>query len=447
MAASKLVICSLLICFLFASQISADASIGEPVVGSDGSESSSALKIELDQLNSKIQALESHVQEKIRDLKSKDEIIAQKEKIIQEKSSIVSSLESDLSSLQNKGKLDAAEKVGKAHARAGELEKQIDKLKKDIEEQDKEKKVLEARTTEAEKNISELNLKLEKLQKINEEQKSKIHKTERALKFAEEEMVKAKYEATSKHRELSEVHGAWLPPWLAVHVIRLQSVTQLYWNEHGKPAMNKVLEKVSEKKAQAGKWAEPHVETIKTKWVPAAIEQLEALRTQAEPHVQTVKAKSIEVYETSKTTLTPHVIKVQEVVDPYFQQAKELSKPYIDQVATMAKPHVEKVRVVLKPYTKEVVKAYGKFLESATLYHHQLQGIVRENLKKYELTKPLASKELEWFAASALLALPIIILFRILSATFCTKTKRPARHAHPHHHGGRRKAKRGHPDK
>ncbi|KAM7265929.1 hypothetical protein ACFE04_003612 [Oxalis oulophora] len=480
MAASKLVILLLLIvtCFAFAAKAD-DESV---IVRSDGSDS---LKIELDLLKSKIQSLVSHVEEKTGELKSKDEIIALRERTIQEKSTTVTSLQTELSSLQKKGKLDAAEKVGKAHARAGELEKQIDKLKMDIEEHDKEKIALESRAAEADKKITELGLKLEKLQKTNEEQKSKIRKFERALKFAEEEMVKAKHEATLKSKELGETHGAWLPPWLAVHVFRLESLTQTYWNKHGKHAMLKVAEKLSEKRAQAGKWAEPHLETVTTKWIPVAKEQLEALRLQAEPHVQTLRTKSVEFYVASKTSLSPHVIKVQEIVDPYFQQAKELSKPYIDQVATMAKPHVEKVRVVLKPYTKVVVKSYGKFLESATAYHLQmglgsrnnqcvdiikiggllilkkyaslleiwfvktvseLQGTIRENLKKYDFTRLLASKEFEWFAASALLALPIIILFRILSTMFCTKTKRPARHAHPHHHS-RRKAKRGHSDK
>ncbi|KAE8056554.1 hypothetical protein FH972_013322 [Carpinus fangiana] len=452
MSATKLVVFSIFLALIF-THVRADVSIeGElsdsgdetvKVVGSDGSAGSSALKIELDQLKSKIQALESHVDEKSKELKAKEEVLVKQEKIIQDKSNNIASLQTEISSLQKKGSLDAEEQVGKAHARAGELEKQADKLKRELETQNKEKKALEAQVNEAEKKVQELSLKLENLLKVNDEQKTKIRKIERALKAAEEEMIKAKSEATSKAKELIEAHGSWLPPWLAVHFIRSQSFMETYWNEHGKPAFDMLIQKAVEKKAQAEKWSEPHIETIKTKWIPTIKDQWVVVKTNVEPHVQSVTKKSIEVYETSKSAVTPHVVRVRELVDPYFQEAKRVSKPYIDQIATVTKPHVDKVRVVIKPYTKEAINAYGKFLKSATTYHHQIQATVQEKLKRHELTRPLATKELEWFVTSALLALPITVLFRIGSAIFCKKAKKPTRNAHTNH--ARRKAKRVHP--
>ncbi|XP_050363459.1 golgin IMH1-like [Argentina anserina] len=445
MASSKLLILSVFLALIF-SQIRADASVGEreplEVVRSDGADSS-ALKIELDQLKSKIHSLEFEVDEKVKQLQSKDEIVEQKNKIIKVNSDVITALQKEVDSLQKKGSQDAEKQVDKAHARAGELEKQVEKLKKELEAQHKEKEALEARANQAEKKVDVLILKIDKIEKTNDQQKTKIRNTERALKVAEEEMLKAKFEATLKAKALTEVHGAWLPHWLAVHFGYCKSYVEKHWNEHGKPAAELVIQKALEKKAQAGKWAEPHVEAVKTKWVPAVKEQWSVVKESVEPHVQSLKTKSIEAYETSKSTLAPHVIKAQEFVDPYFQEAKKISKPYVDQVATVAKPHVEKVRVVLKPYTKQAVQAYEKFLKSASTYHHQVQTSVRDTLKNHELTRPLATKELEWFAASALLALPVLILFRVLSSLFCTKSKKPVRSSHH----SRRKAKRGHPDK
>ncbi|CAI9784733.1 unnamed protein product [Fraxinus pennsylvanica] len=402
MAALKLFIFTIFLSLILA-HIRADADSPISVVDdevqvprSDGSDS-----VLIEQLKSKIHNLESHVEEKAQEMKGKDEIIAAKEKIIEEKSNSITSLQNEIGSLQKKGTLAVEEQVRKAHARAEELERQVEKLKTDIEVKSKENEVFKARAEEAVKKTVELNAKVESLQKLIDGQKTKLRKTERALHVAEDELMKAKSEYTSKTKELMEVHGAWLPPWLAVHFIHYQSLLEENWNVHGRPALEMAMQKAIEKKAQLEEWAAPHVETMKTKWIPAIKERWIVVKTNAEPHVQMLTMKTLEIYEVSKNTVTPHIIRVQEIADPYFQELRKFSKPYIDQVATATRPHVDKIRTTLKPYTKEAVHAYGKFLESATVYHHQVQDAVHEKLKSHEHTRPLATRELVWFVASA----------------------------------------------
>ncbi|KAK2970516.1 hypothetical protein RJ640_001721 [Escallonia rubra] len=95
-----------------------------------------------------------------RELKSVDDNIKQLEKMIQEKSTCLASFQREIQSLQERGSLDSKELVGKAHARAGELEDQVDNLKKEIERQVKNKEALESRANNAKKEIQELNARL-----------------------------------------------------------------------------------------------------------------------------------------------------------------------------------------------------------------------------------------------------------------------------------------------
>ena len=43
---------------------------------------------------------------------------------------------------------------------------------------------------------------------------------------------------------LNQVHGSWLPHWLAVHWVHFQTVAGPHWDAHGKPVLEKVTQKV-----------------------------------------------------------------------------------------------------------------------------------------------------------------------------------------------------------
>lgn len=110
---------------------------------------------------------------------------------------------------------------------------------------------------------------------------------------------------------------------------------------------------MTQAKAQAEKWAEPHIVNVKTvssffqkkkknckqltgnviyysydafmvmlmtlylqKYIPA---MKETVKTHVEPHVQTLSTKAKEAYHASKSAVSPHIIKFQEHVDPYYQ--------------------------------------------------------------------------------------------------------------------------------
>ncbi|VAI34041.1 unnamed protein product [Triticum turgidum subsp. durum] len=400
----------------------------EEIAANARAQEEAVLAAELGQLRAKVAALESSIAAQTLELNSKDGGIETLEKVTGEMSQNIATLQNEITSLQSKGSIAAKEQAGKVNARAIELEKQIEKLKKDIEAQNNKKATMEARAADAEKKVQELNAKLDRLQKTSGEQKVRIQKTKNALKAAEEELMKVQLEATAKSEQLGEVHGAWLPPWLAAHAAHYMA---------------------SEKTVQAKEWAEPHIETVKAKWIPVIKENWATAKKKAEPYVQMVSAKSVELYQASKDAISPHVVKAHELADPYFQEAKKLSKPYIDQVAKASKPHVDKLKTTLKPYTEKAGQEYEKLRETATLYHQQAQVTILDYMHQHELLKQFANGELVWFLAAAWLLMPVYVLYILLTEVFCiTKKKKiPRSDKGKVLVNGHRRHKRRHADK
>lgn len=413
---------------------------------------------ELEDLKSKASSLESMIEEKKSALREKESLVAEREKLLEEKSKAVTILQKEIEAIQKKGAGVLEAETTKAYARVKELEIQVEKLEEVLRKQKQRQQSLESQASKADIQAKEFSDKNKRLQEVVTEQKARLQKVEQALQLAEATMLKAQAEAKIKAEKLMEVHGAWLPHWLAVRLAKFQAYAAEHWAKSAMPAINVVLEKASEKVTIAQDWARPHLETAKTRWSPALKKQWQQATVSLAPHLEALKSKAIEGYEVSRDTIKPLLVKAHESLSPHVQTAKDLcgtyidqviaaSQPHIEKVVAASQPHIEKVTVILQPYTKPVANAYGRFLTTATKYHRQLQRSVRQTLKKYELTATLATKELVWFMASALLAFPVFGILMAYSSIFSSgkKARKPSRNNHTGH--VHKKHKRRHIDK
>ncbi|KAH7544730.1 hypothetical protein FEM48_Zijuj01G0017300 [Ziziphus jujuba var. spinosa] len=288
----------------------------------------------------------------------------------------------------HKGSLDDKELLGsKLHLQAVELEKQATRLRKELEMQDGKKDGLEAQGEFTEKKIHELNLKLE------------------------------------------DVKERWLPYWLSVKLSQFQLYIVTYWNESGRPAVQIAIEKALLKKAQVKDWVELHIEMFEKgefrekDGIPLLKNQWFACCTYLGKGVQLLIVKAVDIYCAYKSFMEPLAFKILNFAYPYIQEARKLSEPYILQIATVITPHLDQVHAAFKLYSEKVFHAYGSFITSSTLYHHQVQQMLKNN----GLTRPVATIDLAWFAATALLALPVVFLFKLYSASFSKTSKKRIR--------------------
>ncbi|KAJ4899091.1 myosin heavy chain-related [Raphanus sativus] len=119
-----------------------------------------------------------------------------------------------------------------------------------------------------------------------------------------EEILRTKHEATSKslRRRLRNSLRLMVRGFPLGLPFTGLAYTEIHWEAHGKPALDTVILKVAEAKTQAVKWAEPHVQNVKTKYIPAITE---TVATHVEPHVRTLSIKAKEAYQMHPRQLFP----------------------------------------------------------------------------------------------------------------------------------------------
>ncbi|KAG7540942.1 hypothetical protein ISN45_Aa07g010840 [Arabidopsis thaliana x Arabidopsis arenosa] len=316
----------------------------------------------LNELKSTVSTLQSIIAEKNQELLSKEEKIRGLELYIREKSYLFES-EIDFSQFENPVK-HASEVEEKVY----ELQKQVFGLKREVELQ-------RMRRLEMEAEIAEI--------KVAE------------LSFNHE-----------------NIDGKWFLSKLGLNTDKTQAYLMTLWHQHLSPTLHITLQTVSQKIEQVQKWSEPHIETLNSQWIPSIKDAFVTLTIYLEPKVQYLTDKSIEVLYTSKQALTPHLIQGFDVLYYYLEVIRTHTHPYTTRIMTLTKPHLERVQVALEPYTENVRHGFKKLVNSTKIYHQQAQ----EMLKNNEITKPIATMDLAWVGATALIGFPLIFIIKLLSA-------------------------------
>ncbi|XP_062226661.1 uncharacterized protein LOC133924933 isoform X2 [Phragmites australis] len=370
---------------------------------------------EVQMLRSKVASLELSSSALEDEISRRKEETLQLESVVRERTAQMAALVGKLEVPQVNVADD--ESVMKASKHNAALQKQIERLGSDLEDQVRKGESLEVRATEAEETSHELRCKLESVEKTNIEQRKKLRELEGKLQHAQDELAELEKEEKSKAEELEKVHGMWLPHWLAVHV----DLASAKWHVHGKPVFDPPIQKVAEKLSYARQLMEPHLQTIQNKLVPIAKVHINSLWNTTASYVSAVATKSTAAYRVCRDAMQPCMIKAKESSYHHWQESKKFTQPYITQIVAASEPHLSRASVVLEPYLMPVTSIWRRLVASTSVYHRQVQRGVKHYMDDNELLKPLSTDRLAWATASALFVLPMFSIYKILSAAFCKK--------------------------
>ncbi|CAM0902652.1 unnamed protein product [Alopecurus aequalis] len=389
---------------------------------------------EIQRLRSKVASLEDEVSW------TKDET-SQLEDVVREKTAQIAALVGGLEALQVRNVADD-EPVVKSTTGNPLLEKQIERLGNDLEDQVKKGELLEARASEAERRLLELGQKLERVEKINVEQRKKIEELQHDLQHSEEKLSELESRAKLTAEELAmrycakaaagmvyfQVRGMWLPYWFASRSMHCQELASAKWHLHGKPALDALTQKVAVTLAHGQRLVEPHLQAIQNNLVPVAKAHFNSLKNTAKPYVSATVTRGTRAYRACRDAIQPCTVRTEEFAHHYWQESKKLCKPYMARIAAVSEPHLGRARVVLGPYTRPVTCALTRLVTTTSMYHRQVQRGIVGFMEDSQLLNPHSARRLAWWTASALFALPMFAIYKIFSVTVRKKIQaRPDR--------------------
>ncbi|XP_010541133.1 PREDICTED: uncharacterized protein LOC104814665 [Tarenaya hassleriana] len=230
------------------------------------------------------------------------------ETTIREKSDKISQLQSEIDFIES---ASSVKRKGKAEEQVYQLEKQIFKLNREADAQNKRRVELETRTEVTEKRVVELGSNLENLLKVNVEQKQR---TEFSLKSF----------AASSYKKFTEVNWGKLWYNLHFHLRQARVYVMTRWSEYLRPTLSSRAQKAAEMMDEVRGWSEPHIQTLNDKWIPNIKDMLS---TRAIYLARSLTQNSIKVYRMCKQALARYLVQALDTMYNYVQeeQGKEES--------------------------------------------------------------------------------------------------------------------------
>ncbi|KAL3522334.1 hypothetical protein ACH5RR_015168 [Cinchona calisaya] len=107
------------------------------------------------------------------------------------------------------------------------------------------------------------------------------------------------------------------------------------------------------------------------------------------------------------------------------RQLKNERCPFVKFMKNILGEHLEMLKGILYPYVangRSVLEKASHYLKrtfsAAKLYHHQLQGYIKQSMLRNEFTAVLANEEVVFFVASALITFPLLSICVLFSSCF-----------------------------
>lgn len=396
--------------------VTGDAGVEEEV-GAGGDKVAPLIK-EIERLKSQVGGLESSLEKKEAHLGvvEKELTVLKDQRTHGDEKEALSKLEKELDSMAVKVK---------------QLEDQVVAATKQSEQAHKYAQALKVRAENSEESVRDLTAKYEKSQASFLASKKHAADVEKELRNAELDISEAEKRLKVHGEELSRVHNQWLPPWAASQFGILQTRASTKWSTHAKPQVDALYRQASARALDAHAYLKPHFDSVVSKVGPEAQKHWKTVTDSVGPQVELVRSKTFKGYNVfrkeyvgkAQEFLEPHFKNVVETSRPYVTRVQERTRPYVDQISTASKPYIEHTKNFVNPYVEKASPYYRGAISGALNQHENLQEVVRQTLSKNELAASFITQELVWFIASAILALPVFMVFLILSALFGGKKK------------------------